>query len=185
MLIEKAAEDPREVVTLDIWDAAHRMRDSVMAHPVASQLLTGGMAEQSIFARDPKTGLPLKVRPDYMNSNMSIMVDLKSCNSADPWKWGRDAGQFGYHLQQPMYMHVPTLLPEPMKFEDFAFILCENTAPYLCECATIDPDVVAEGREKFFASLELLKDSLANDEWPGYGAVGEILTVDIPKWLRA
>ncbi|WP_422444117.1 PD-(D/E)XK nuclease-like domain-containing protein [Endozoicomonas sp. ALB091] len=128
-LLAAAAEDPREVVSIADWDTAHRMCESVMRHPLANNLLTGGEAESSIFAVEPNTGLPVKVRPDYLRRQDRMMVDLKSTRDASPFRWAKDAGLRGYHIQQAMYCHVPTLLEPALPIDDFVFVICENTPP--------------------------------------------------------
>ena len=181
-LVAKAAEDPREAVALNMWEAAHRMRDNVFRNKTAAKLLTGGVAESSIFSVHPETGLPVRVRPDYMNVHERIMVDLKTTRDANPFKWGKDAGTLGYHLQQAMYLNVPTLLPDPVYFDDFVFVLVENTAPYICECAVLEKDTVSAGWDRYLDSLSLLTRCISTDHWPGYSEDGGIVTVEAPAW---
>ena len=181
-LIEEAAKDPREPIPLDMWDAARRMRDNTLNHATAAQLLTGGIAESSIFAVHPELDLPLKVRPDYANPREQVMVDLKSTRSADPWLWGKDAGNLGYHIQQAMYLNVPALLPSPQHYEDFVFVLTENTAPYICECAVLEKATALKGWERYRDNIERLSECITSGRWPGYSAEDEIITVEAPSW---
>lgn len=180
-LVAAAAEDPRTEVSQDIWDTAHRMRDSVMGHSLAARLLTGGEAESSIFAVDPETKLPVKVRPDYLRRQDRLMVDLKSTRDASPLRWAKDAGLRGYHIQQAMYSHVPTLLNPALPIDDFVFVVCENSPPYVTECVVLDKATVDIGVARYHQTMARLADCIQRDYWPGYSN-GELIVLDAPEW---
>jgi len=84
-------------------DAAfvERLHQAVEAHPVAAQLLAGGVAEG--VCRAEYAGLPCQVRPDYFHPDHGI-VDLKTC---DDLTWFEaDARRYGYLHQVAFYRAV-------------------------------------------------------------------------------
>jgi hypothetical protein len=52
----------------------------ILAHPEITQAVKGGYPEVSIFYYCPETGVPVKVRMDYLK--MRMVVDLKSFNNS-------------------------------------------------------------------------------------------------------
>lgn len=57
-----------------------RMAKVVFAHTSAALALTGGMAEVSLFWTDPRTGIRMKARLDYLKAK--TIVDVKSFSNA-------------------------------------------------------------------------------------------------------
>lgn len=84
------------------------MRDSILAHPVARQLLTSpGQSEVSIFGEIQ--GLKVKCRPDRIVDPESfggqhILVDVKK--TADIDKFIYSVRDFGYHRQNAYYSDI-------------------------------------------------------------------------------
>ena len=84
------------------------MRDSILAHPVANQLLTSlGQSEVSIFGEIQ--GLKVKCRPDRIVDPASFngkhfLIDVKK--TADIDKFIYSVRDFGYHRQQAFYSDI-------------------------------------------------------------------------------
>lgn len=141
----------------------HNMYVAVNAHPVAASLLTGHIPERSIFWEDA-TGLGLKCRPDALREDM--IVDLKTCQSADPSEFGRTAFNFGYHQQAAHYIDgVAAATGEVLPFK---FVLVEKAAPHLVSVVELDEDALDLGREMNNRAAAVYHDCMAADQWPGY-----------------
>ena len=85
-------------------------------------LLTGGEAEQSCFWRDEETDLLCRARADYKKvtpGGSTILIDLKTCLSAEPGKFVKQICNMGYPIQSSMYT-------EGFKAQAFAFIAVEK-----------------------------------------------------------
>lgn len=175
------------VLTPEVWDQVHRMRDAVMAHPAAAFLLT--------------------------RAN-NVVVDLKTTDDASLEGFSKSIANWGYDVQHPYYLDGLQLALEqgectpPAKGraelsaywndpitgvlcrcrpdywvgypKKFAFIAVEKKPPYAVGVYVLDADSVASGRAQYRASLETYASCLANDNWPGYG--DGVQTISVPAW---
>lgn len=138
------------------------MRDAVMTHPVARELLTGHRAEASVFWDE--NGLPLKCRPDAWQP--SRLVDLKSTINADPREFGKTAYNFGYHQSAAHYIDgVKEATGEELPF---TFVLVEKTAPYLVSVVELDWEAIELGRALNDRAKRIYRECKEADNWPGY-----------------
>lgn len=153
------------------------MCDAVMAHPHASRLLTGHVAERSYFAEIG--GAEAKCRADAVHEGIGAVVDLKTTTDADPAEFGRTAYGFGYHQQVAWYQDV---IQAVTGFAPaFYFVLVEKTAPYLVSVVELTPEFVDYGREANARALTIYQQCQESGEWPGYT---DPALVEIPRWAR-
>ena len=157
----------------DSYDECIAMRDAVLAHPVAKELLTGpGHNEISIVAKDPETGLVLKARLDRYASykGISTHMDVKGTVDASPFGFQRDAAKYGYHVQMGLYQHICNILAPAMR--RIVFIAVEKNAPYSIGVY----EVAADQLENCVALARKLLGEYAtcvkNNYWPDYTPKG-------------
>jgi hypothetical protein len=149
------------------------MRDAVMAHPVARELFTGHLAEQSVFWEED--GLALKCRPDAWKPG--ILVDLKTTRSADPNEFGKTAHEFGYHQSAAHYIDgVKAATGEELPFP---FVLVEKTEPYLVSVVELDVEAINIGRQLNDRAKRIYRECMASGNWPGYPAAE---LISLPMW---
>jgi hypothetical protein len=149
------------------------MRDAVMAHPVARELFTGHLAEQSVFWEED--GLALKCRPDAWKPG--ILVDLKTTRSADPNEFGKTAHEFGYHQSAAHYIDgVKAATGEELPFP---FVLVEKTEPYLVSVVELDVEAINIGRQLNDRAKRIYRECMASGNWPGY-PTAELIS--LPMW---
>ncbi len=94
----------KTVLSHDDYEMVIGMRDSALAHPIISQLLTStGESEVSIFFE--VDGVKCKCRPDRIVDpavfNQHIIVDVKTC--ADVSKFNFSARDYRYDVQDSFY----------------------------------------------------------------------------------
>ena len=148
------------ILTSDQWEYCHAMRDAVSRHPFGSRLLTGGKAEVSYFKRDEETGLIVKCRTDYLLDD--LIVDLKTCRSSEPVKFGRDAIRLGYHVQDAIYRDVTGI-------EHFSFVAVESEKPFVVTAPITCSENARElGFTEYHRALRGIRESLDFNLWPGY-----------------
>jgi hypothetical protein len=182
----------RSIMTPEMWEQVHRMRDALMAHPAACKLLTGckGVAEYSAYANDPVTGLLRRVRPDFWRFD-GIVVDLKTTEDASPQGFARSIANYGYDMQHAYYLDTLTLAIEqgdlPAEFEDypasakqFVFVVVEKKPPYAVAVYVLDDESVAMGRAKYHNELATYSECDLRGEWPGYG--DSVQMIALPQW---
>lgn len=152
------------------------MRDSVMSHPSASQLLAKGVAEQSAYWIDEETGLLCRCRPDWQNG--PVLVDLKTTKDASPRGFGRSAASLRYHVQSAFYGDGVNAAGGTAT--DFAFIAVEKDPPYAVAVYVAEPEHNIKGRELYRKDLATLKESLDSCIFKGYG--DDPMPLELPVW---
>lgn len=164
------------IIKADEFDAIQRMRDAVMAHPSAAQLLTGGIAEQSAYWVDEDTGMLCRCRPDFTVGR--VLLDLKTTDDASPVAFGRSAAKYRYEVQGAFYLDG--MNAAGANIDEFAFIVVEKKPPYAVAVYVMEPDHFDAGRIKYNNDLATLKDAVESDSYKGYGDEPQPLL--LPKW---
>ena len=172
--------DTGVVVKNDQWVTACGVRDSVLAHPLASRYLACGDPELSVFVRDPETGLLLCCRCDWLCPYPCVVVDLKSCMTADLYGFSRDAIKHGYHVQAAHYIEVCRLAG--IKAKDFLFIAAEKEVPYLCRLFRLSPVLLDYSRQLWRDAVNNYSESQQTGVWPGYDT--GISDIALPRYLE-
>ncbi len=176
-----ARAEGRVPVHVDDYQIAQVMADKVREHPTAGPLFASGSAEVSLVATDPETGVRLKARPDWINSNGTI-VDYKTAVSSEVDAFSRKAADFGYHIQEAWYRHVAQLL----KLHDnprFLFVVQEKEAPY--EVSVFEyQDAIdkAESKRQMREAINIYQRCSADDNWPGRST--EVTPIFLPQWAH-
>ena len=185
----------RTVLSQDQWDQLHNMRDAVMAHPAASALLTGapGVAERSVYWRDPVTGLLCRCRPDFWRED-GIIVDVKTTDNASAEEFARSIANWRYHVQHPFYMDGINLMRDQAGVEckpikAFLFLAVEKSARVVNGVAlgvavyVLDNESVELGRIEARQDMERIAECKRTGVWPGYG--DKIQPLSLPQWKLA
>lgn len=176
-----ARAEGRVPVHVDDYQIAQAMADKVREHPTAGPLFASGNAEVSLVATDPETGVRLKARPDWINSDGTI-VDYKTAVSSEVDAFSRKAADFGYHIQEAWYRHVAQLL----KLHDnprFLFVVQEKEAPY--EVSVFEyQDAIdkAESKRQMREAINIYQRCSAEDNWPGRSP--EVTPIFLPQWAH-
>jgi PDDEXK-like domain of unknown function (DUF3799) len=162
------------------------MARALRAHPIASRLLhpTSGEPEVSLFWRDDEHGVDRRGRVDWLRKpdekGRLILVDYKTCDSADPSAIERAAISYGYHMQAPWYRDLVIGLGLA-RSAPFLFVFQEKEPPYLVHVVELDADLLHMGEVRNDQALNLFRACTEQDVWPGYNDHG-ISTVSAPTW---
>lgn len=164
----------------------HEMADALRAHPEAAALLAPGSGdpEQVIVWQDDATGVWCRAMFDWLRrrppTGRRVLVDYKTCASAEPGDINKAAARFGYHQQDPWYRDAVRQLDgiEPA----FLFIFQEREAPYLVTVAELDPIARRIGDYRNHWARQTYALCAAADHWPSYkDGVHEI---QLPRWVE-
>ena len=171
----EAREAGKIAVTAAEWADVEGMRESVMAHPLASTMLTGHRAEVSVFWEEG--GQMFKCRPDAWKPG--LIADLKTSRDANPNEFGKGAFDYGYFMSAPHYVDgVKAATGEDVKF---IFINVEKTAPYLVSITELTDADLDRGRLQLDRAKRIYKDCTINNDWTGYP---EFSTTQLPRWAQ-
>ena len=143
------------------YETVMNMRDSILAHPSARQLLTSpGQSEVSIFGE--LQGLKVKCRPDRIVDPLSfggqhILVDAKK--TADISKFIYSVRDFGYHRQAAFYSDIYYQLTGHRP--RFVFVVVgekRSIGRYPVRVWELPQEVVEKGRTEYLEGLEMCRE---------------------------
>lgn len=178
----------RELIKSEDFWKIRDIRLSVMAHPLAGEILKHGISESSAFWVDDQTGIKCKCRPDWSPSNLTgarCLIDLKSTNDASFKGFQRSVVQYGYYRQAAWYIdgvNAAAGLVGDDDIDSMLFIAVEKEAPYRVECYLLSDEFVEFGRKECRRLLELEKQCRENNDWPNYTSSG-ITEIAAPSWM--
>lgn len=172
------------------YDQVQAMADAIRHHPIAGPLFTPGqgVAEQSLFWRDGRTGAWLRARPDWVKHRTPgkrlILADYKTCRSAEPDAIERDVHAYGYHQQAAWYLTgaVQCDLAEPDGQAGMVFVFQEKTAPYLVTVVELAASALRIGSARNRAAIDLYEQCRTSGRWPGYS--DGIAHISLPVWAE-
>ncbi len=121
----------------------------------------------------------LKVRPDWINENKSIILDYKTTNhSANPEELARIIVSMGYDIQDALYTRGIKAIEgiEPK----FLFLFQEIYEPYLCSIVGLPPGFMEMANQKVDYGIFLWRECLSTGKWPGYP--DQIAWIEPPAW---
>lgn len=157
------------------------MQEAVRSNPHAMALLADGLAEQSLFTRDPVTGVIVRVRYDWMTA-AGQPVDLKTTQDASDEAFGKSIMNYRYHVQDVLYCDAwewafgeqpPQML----------FLAVESDMPHCTAIHRIPHDFRQYARKLYRADLNRYADCLISGEWPGLPQ--DAHTTQMPGWAVA
>lgn len=168
-----AAEQPKPVVGTEDFAMLQKMREAVHAHIAASNLLMEGIAEGTI--RTAWNGEPVQARLDWYNHEQNYVVDLKTCNDIDRFRF--DIRDFGYIEQMAFYAQCVSLARGESPMTPPCFLIAvEKKEPYRVAvvhigASTIDDAIHNHMANEFLrddadAMIEELKKCRETGVWP-------------------
>ena len=155
-----------DVLTPQMADDVKEMRDAIFSNPTMRDVLKSdtSLREVSIWAKDPITGLLLKIRPDIIYNG--VIFDIKTTIAPHPRAFIHSVYEYKYHVQAAYYMYVSSLIG--MKMDNFIFFACGNKPPYLTAIYDLNEDLLEEGELFFRNSLLVYRNYLeSEDKWDG------------------
>lgn len=166
------------------YQRAVDMADAIRRHPLAAALLhpDRGQAEQSAVWRDPRTGIWRRARFDYLRTN--LIVDLKTCETADEEHVRRAIHTYGYHQQAAFYLDALRDL-EVSDDPAFVFVFVEKRPPHLVHVVQLDDLALATGDDRNRQAIDTYVNCTTSGVWPGYPwprRDDDITTVSLPPY---
>lgn len=156
------------------------MRESVMAHPKLSELFDGATFEQSCWRKDPETGLMLKVRPDLLyTKDIAIVVDFKTCDSADRDSFALSCQKYGYDLSAAMYLDVLGM-QLGQELDLFVLAAVEKQPPFAVVPYVLGGASLEKGMRDYQAAKRVAAECERTGDWYGYGK--EFKDLELPSW---
>lgn len=176
-MIAMAESEGMYVCKPEEYETACRLSESILKNKTASQLLSGGKAEQSIRWRHPVHGMLLKCRPDYFRPD-GMVVDLKTFSDLSEYNLQKQIARMKYHWQSVFYLTgVNRLLNTHSNMFVHIFL---DTKAYVSRIVVIDDASLEKAIETMEPLMYNYFEHLRANNWPGYP--DEILTTNLPSY---
>lgn len=161
----------------DTYDMVIAMRDSVLAHPTARDLLAGdGISESSIFGE--LEGVRVKCRPDRLIRERNILVDVKKVDDID--HIARSIQKFRYYVQAAFYSDIyEQWTGEVPRFIFVAVGQRRSIGRHPVRVFELEQAWVDAGRAEYLGDLERVR------EMEEFGAGMHVEVLELPRWARS
>lgn len=156
---------------------------------IIPRLVKHSKRENSIYCND-YDGLPLKVRPDAMvfeeNVGVNAIISVKSTSAQDISKFFYDTAKFRYEVSEGMYQEIASKVTG-REFRVTFTIMFQTVEPYGVALFWWIPEDLALGTAKFKDSIQVAKEALNNQKYPGYDMYAEeghfgVIPMKLPWW---
>jgi hypothetical protein len=182
-LQSRAERTGARVLTADLREKGELMAHSVLNHPSATAILRAAN-EREVTVIGEIGGRPAKAKIDAIASVLNgdgsvdtVIIDIKTTQSADPRTFAADAAKYGYFHQAAWYTR---LLRQHRKYcEEFVIIAVEKNPPYLVAVFRVPSVAVSVADRKIEELAERWWCVKAGDR-TGYGQ--DIVELEPPKW---
>lgn len=158
-----------------------RMKESIMAHPIASEIIgLPGQNEVTMLWRDPVTGLLHVIRCDklHLYTGALTITDIKTTKDGSPTGFPRESANYGYDIQGGFYSDIASeVLQENVS--RFLLITVEKKT-YITTVYNLEAYDLSVGKQKYKAALNLLIECRKTGKYPGYS--DSILPLSLPNW---
>lgn len=170
-----------------IQKMARIARDLPISRVVFDQLGQYGQAETSMFWVCPRTGVALKIRPDYVLKPCKqfpngLIIDGKSTTDASEEGFGRQVWNLDYGLQAALYTMVFQFVVGTQDRPPFLWLAQEKDSPHAARYYGAGPDLIAHWDAKIAAMLPAVAECQRTGIWPGYPQ--EVQTLALPAWAQ-
>ena len=161
----------------DTYDMVIAMRDSVLAHPTARDLLTGdGISESSIFGE--LDGVRVKCRPDRLIRERNILVDVKKVDDID--HLARSIQKFRYYVQAAFYSDIyEQWTGHRPRFIFVAVGERRSIGRHPVRVFELEQAWAEAGRQEYKYDLERAR------EMEEFGVGMHVEALELPRWARS
>lgn len=137
-------------------------------HPAIENGLLNGLIEHSIFYKDPKTGLWVKVRPDAIPTDSRMVADYKGAESVQPRKVRKSITEYGYHQQMALISDALFyILGWVLGDDDHVLVFQKWTRPWTINVKPVHLTAIHRGRQQNRRALDKIALALETGVWPG------------------
>ena len=193
----------KTVLTTPEMEKVEKIAEAVRRSPVAAPLVSGGLAEMSLFwpivfravdgefvpvrfseyrqAEDKSqfVKIMLKARPDYLPGQARV-VDLKTAADVTPEGFGKAVFNFRYHWSAYLYSRILSAATQ-VEHNSFYWIAAQSAPPFEVNVYLATPEHFAIAEQELGPVLSSLAARIYSDDWTPPGEK-EIRELPIPAW---
>jgi len=176
----KDANDGKTIFKANEIDLAIEIAEAVKRHPLVQPYLVDGIFEQPVYWTCSDTDMLCKAKPDWLQPDRRVLVDMKTTQSVSARRFGAQAARLGYHCQLAHYASGVrhALGWQPAKV---VIIAVESEAPYDVAVFEVDRETLLIADMEVKELLLQLKACRAANSWPGRYVEEQAL--QLPAWV--
>lgn len=179
--MESNLQEDQILLTEVEYHVANRIAKGALDNPTCNDILQHPerQNEVSIFSECERTGLKLKTRPDCMILSNKSVYDVKTTIDASPSGFARECQKYGYDLQGAFYLYACQMAK--LDVNEFSFIACEKSAPYVSHLHVIGPELMASATDRMHNTLAIIANATEQEDFGT--SWGDYSILELPKWL--
>jgi hypothetical protein len=154
------------VVTTEQIDKIRGIAERLQDEPLVKNGLLNGLIEHSAFAKDPETGIWLRIRPDAMPNDSLDFVDLKVVKSIRDHDLQKSIENYGYYQQGALVQTVVRQITGA-NINSFTLVFAESSPPHCIEIRTLKAEDLARGEKVNRVGLRKFAQCWQDKRWPG------------------
>lgn len=181
MIAEQAPGGTKTILKHTQFQMINGMRDSAFSVPKLRAILEDGKPEVTAIWIDPDTGLPCKIRTDWLTERMRMALDLKSARDASKQWWKLEAARRRLFVQDAFYTRG--LYENGIEADEFVFAVVEKEPPYDVGLYHLPEGARLAGENAYMRNLRDIRKWVEAGEYPSYTDGVEM--IDIPPWAFA
>lgn len=174
--LDEQAQAGREVLRSDDFDTIQKMKQSLLRHPMAKNILARSSNEGAYTATI--NGVDCKAKLDL--ENKGFIFDLKTTEDATPAGFAHSVRKYRYDRQAAFYSDIA--VANNVECLGFIFVAIEKKAPYSVAVYQIEQASIDYGRASYLKLIDKLKHHQENPE-SFAGISGEITTIALPEYM--
>ena len=163
------------------------MANAIDRCPLAQKLIRGkGETESAFFWVDRNTGERCKIKTDRLVKfrRRWCIVDYKTAQYADTFRFNSEMWKLGYYYQAGMYTEGVQIAKGLRRRPDFVFVVQEKKPPYSVNVIDATEEVIRAGNIKFHELLRKYHTYKIIDQWPGYISGNVPNDSFVPTWAE-
>jgi len=167
----------QQAISEEDYERILKMNEAFHSHPEVKRLMMGqtGQAEQPISWRDPITGANCKCKPDWLAADTSVVIDLKTCESAHPDDVQRAIRRYMYHLSAAFYLQG--IEAERLRIPQWQWVFVEKKEPYAVAVYHPADALIDDGDRLASRALDIYRTCSKRNSWRAYD--DESMEIDI------
>jgi hypothetical protein len=175
-----AKESGLELLDKEEYESALAISAKLREQPFFRQFIDGGQYETSWFT-DHNYGARIKGRLDIWLPEKKIIVDIKTCDTADEYQFSRDAFKYSYHAQAAYYVDLVQSVTKE-KVDGYVILAVEKSEDRDCRAFWLGDDLLEIGRSMYRDWLAKYVTCDSSGIWPGYEKT--LVTLSAPRWMN-
>jgi hypothetical protein len=177
------ANEGKDLLALDHWETVQRMRDAVMEHNAAKDLLFTSNGENEIgYQMIDEDGIMRRCKFDRI-VNRSHIVDVKTCQDASPAAFARTVVDREYHRQAAWYSEILVNAKQLEFYPNFFFVAVTKEVPVRVEVYSLSQEFLDVGFSRVIRLMQDYRQCLSSGVWQ-FKHYGKPLTLPVPRYAK-